>query len=1375
MPEAPRTYIGDLTTDANRNDAAVGDEVVITGGPSARNAVIPKAAAGTPGFIEVAADNDTTSTDKAQTPAQITSRLASNPGPQGPQGKSTVRIFRVVNHNVGSSHASTRPATPARSTYAQIEAGSSPTGWTYSVPIYDAPREDLWESLAEIDPAQRTVTPWSVPFEAGGEGPPGSAGDDGDDGWSPVYSIVSSGEKRVLRLVDYVGGTGTKPTIPANSYLGASGLTTLAAGIDVRGPQGGIGNTGNPGPAGWAPVFSVVASGDRRVLQVVDYVGGAGSKPSVPAQAYLGSSGFGTLANAIDIRGAPGSGGGGGTTVENASETARGIVELATATETRTGSDRNRAVTPAGLLAAVDGDGTVLRTLSNRFRGLFSAINVTGSQAAIIPANPRGNPLAIGNNAFAAGIGHEIAIGNNALADEEFAIRIGASASRESRWAAIEPALSNGRRTGFSSISIGDVCAAQGRQSVVFGDASRATNDQSISIGTLVNARHILTSFGQNAFGVHFTPETIPDADFGASGRFRPAYYDNGTIIADATKIRQLVGGAWVAVSGGGGGTIATLASIADVTAPTANNQILIWNSSTNRWEPGALPTGGNGGTDDPNLHFAWTRGKASGTTWADVFGLPYSYPAVPSFISTNGTTNLSLTANLPSGYTLGTDGKLTIQSSAPLWAEFTESGIDYSAVKATFNVSRSGQHQDVTFWFGADGRPANWAEWQAAGTTKGLAVGSSLSTGRVLVYRAEDNQYLGSNGTWFSSLGSVGGPADFGSFTPVEGDNAFEIVYLNGRLIVRHNGAEVNSVNLPVANQPDISGGNHGVYLARVSVAGGSTAATLRLDAVAIEDPDLEDILGEEMNGGGGPGATSFFDLTDTDTAAIGRANPNEVLVYGPSGETVSSKSEGAVVQDAIAAAGVGQTAVDNRVKSDDNLAVPGSDTPGVVQVASVGDARARQPHDRGVVNVEGMDAALSGIPTGTQLSAAATDFHRKLGVEHTAGEIEYHGGFTKAWELTITDRPNRTGTFAGDTDGLTLTGGNIRGETAKQYGIWGFRAAGPLVTLNATLVQWTDTDSAGSNVGRIWISTNSAGRLLIHNPSDPTQSTLVASADRTSGFRFSTQDSLGFASQIAVEVLKLNPDDPTDDGIEFLPTAIRADGTVTQCNNIAFTSGWARFNTRRVHLFETAGTIPIDRVKFALHAGYESHAAFAAQLAGNADTAVAWGIRTAGAGRNTPDYTGNFDFKGTLKAYNDKDELQAVVLGDDARLGSGGGGGGGGSTRTTLLQDGTSRSYTVANYANYKWLSVRVYNDNPNQARDSNANMHWDCVINTGLVETGQPLYSGGIGRGALNFAIRSTQSITGTNLELRVIDVNVSDSAAGTFGIRRVVGDS
>ena len=1589
MPDQPRVYVGDLP-DAART-VEPGDELLVTNGSAAENANIAAAAEGTAGLVELAAADDTTSDDKAATPANTAAQIAANPGPQGPRGDSDIRVFRVVPHTAGSAHASTRPAKPARLTYAQAAANTAPTDWDLAenIPNYDPDTHDLWEVFASVNHAARTVSDWSVPVEAGAEGRPGAAGDPGDNGWSPVLATESDGQRRVQRVIDYVGGQGAKPVIDVpNSYLTAMGLGTKANAVDVRGAAGSASanvpsaTTTEEGTVELATGAEAIAGRDTsRVLtpdalrlvfasssvlsgsapralrdRVLNIIGGLSASETAagPVEfASLAEVGAATLGNRavspLRLRGAlidsdttlrralvsylaglinSGStglqaavdarAGSGGGTVGNASETARGIIELATAAEARAGQDGLRAVTPAGLLAAVDGDGTVLRTLSNRFRGLFSAINVTGSQAAVIPANPRGNPLAIGNNAFAAGIGHEIAIGNNALADEEFAIRIGASAFRESRWAAIEPALSNGRRTGFSSISIGDVCAAQGRQSVVLGDASRATNDQSISIGTLVNARHILTSFGQNAFGVHFTPETIADADFGASGRFRPAYYDNGTIIADATKIRQLVGGVWVTVggsgsqpqtgeqivallealganakldyaaglrnqptipsvaglqteaqvraivqsdsltrvestaaalgalavgtaflttsdgsasvptgqaialssiikspsapgsisdyvnaltanssfanfkqgvigvratptiyaivgsvtgygiSGGGGGTIATLASIADVTAPTANNQILIWNSSTNRWEPGALPTGGtvatlsdigdvganiataandgepliwdnlngrwlttklpgsleaakpssygsrtihqswipagNGGADDPNLHFAWTQGEASGTTWADVFGLPYSYPAIPSFISNNGSANLAMTATLPSGYTLGADGKLTIQSDLPLWAEFAESGIDYTAVKATFNVNRSGQHQDVAFWFGADGRVQDWSRWATANTTKGLAVASSLSSGRVLVFRADDNRYLGADGGWRAS---PGGGGDFGSFTPAEGDNAFEIVYLNGRLIVRHNGAEVNSVNLAVASQPDISGGNHGVYLARVSGAGGSTAATLRLDAMAIEDPDLEDILGEEMNGGG-----------------------------------------------------LDEAAVDARIHSDDNLAVPGSDTPGVVQVASVGDARARQPHDRGVVNVEGMDAALGGIPTGTQLSAAAADFHRKLGVEHTAGEIEYHGGFTKAWELTITDRPNRTGTFAGDTDGLTISGGNISGETAKQYGIWGFRAAGALVTPSATLVQWTDTDSAGSNVGRIWISTNSAGRLLIHNPSDPTQSTLVASADRTSGFRFSTQNSAGFASQIAVEVLKLNPNDPTDDGIEFLPTVILPDGSVTQCNNIAFTSGWARFNTRAVHLFETAGTIPIDRVKFALHAGYESHAAFAAQLAGNADTAVAWGIRTAGAGRNTPDYTGDFDFKGTLKAHNDKGELQAVVLNDDARLGSDGGGGGGGTPRSWVNQNVPASPTTnvltlTVNDDTDVSIGVRFRNGNAGgPPNPTNANNSWGVTIPIAMIDATRT-YWGGVGRGASNFAIDATRS--GNTVTLRGVDLN------------------
>jgi len=60
----------------------------------------------------------------------------------------------------------------------------------------------------------------------------------GDDGWSPVLAVVIDGERRVLRLVSYTGGTGTAPTIPTDNYLGPTGLTNLAGATDVRGAAG---------------------------------------------------------------------------------------------------------------------------------------------------------------------------------------------------------------------------------------------------------------------------------------------------------------------------------------------------------------------------------------------------------------------------------------------------------------------------------------------------------------------------------------------------------------------------------------------------------------------------------------------------------------------------------------------------------------------------------------------------------------------------------------------------------------------------------------------------------------------------------------------------------------------------------------------------------------------------------------------------------------------------------------------------------------------------------------------------------------------------------------------------------------------------------
>jgi hypothetical protein len=72
------------------------------------------------------------------------------------------------------------------------------------------------------------------------------------NGWSPVLSVVNDGvtTRRVFQIVDWVGGTGTKPSV-LNQYIGTTGIvstTELAA--DIRGLQGLTGATGPAGAPG---------------------------------------------------------------------------------------------------------------------------------------------------------------------------------------------------------------------------------------------------------------------------------------------------------------------------------------------------------------------------------------------------------------------------------------------------------------------------------------------------------------------------------------------------------------------------------------------------------------------------------------------------------------------------------------------------------------------------------------------------------------------------------------------------------------------------------------------------------------------------------------------------------------------------------------------------------------------------------------------------------------------------------------------------------------------------------------------------------------------------------------------------------------------
>lgn len=64
----------------------------------------------------------------------------------------------------------------------------------------------------------------SVATRAGGLLDP-IAPSDGKSAWTPMLAIEADGTARYLKVVDWSGGTGTKPAV---GYVGASGITTKA-------------------------------------------------------------------------------------------------------------------------------------------------------------------------------------------------------------------------------------------------------------------------------------------------------------------------------------------------------------------------------------------------------------------------------------------------------------------------------------------------------------------------------------------------------------------------------------------------------------------------------------------------------------------------------------------------------------------------------------------------------------------------------------------------------------------------------------------------------------------------------------------------------------------------------------------------------------------------------------------------------------------------------------------------------------------------------------------------------------------------------------------------------------------------------------------
>lgn len=67
----------------------------------------------------------------------------------------------------------------------------------------------------------------------------------GNAGWSPIFSLISDGNRRILQVSDWVGGSGSPPAI--GGYIGNNGIVlSITDAINIRGEKG---EQGEPSPS----------------------------------------------------------------------------------------------------------------------------------------------------------------------------------------------------------------------------------------------------------------------------------------------------------------------------------------------------------------------------------------------------------------------------------------------------------------------------------------------------------------------------------------------------------------------------------------------------------------------------------------------------------------------------------------------------------------------------------------------------------------------------------------------------------------------------------------------------------------------------------------------------------------------------------------------------------------------------------------------------------------------------------------------------------------------------------------------------------------------------------------------------------------------
>jgi len=197
--------------------------------------------------------------------------------------------------------------------------------------------------------------------------------------------------------------------------------------------------------------------------------------------------------------GGPGSGTGNAAPIQDATETEKGIVELATVAEAQAGTDTTRAVTPAGLLMRKAGTAIIGGDLTGNDRG-DNALDIQSGRTAADQVASGSNAVAIGHQNTASGdysnaFGREnqatgtksIAAGYVNTASGYYSTAVGHS-NTASGYYSTASGYGN-TASGYYSTALGCGNVASGDRSTAIGYGSMATAADSMALGKSARAR----------------------------------------------------------------------------------------------------------------------------------------------------------------------------------------------------------------------------------------------------------------------------------------------------------------------------------------------------------------------------------------------------------------------------------------------------------------------------------------------------------------------------------------------------------------------------------------------------------------------------------------------------------------------------------------------------------------------------------------------------------------------------------------------------------------------------------------------------------------------------------------------------------------------